>query len=86
MITFKVELANKVALGQAVGNLFGVGRYVNDCRTFWALDPQPSQEVARAFAAKWNAIAACPFQKGEACTCGYSGETHSHQDAHKAAR
>lgn len=76
-VTFKVELSNKVARGQAVGNLYGVGRFVNDCRTFYALDPQPSQEVAHAFAAKWNAIAACPFlNTGEACTCGHANTRH----------
>lgn len=84
-VTFKVELSNAIARGQAVGNLYGVGRYLNDCRTFWALEPQTSREVAHAFADKWNAIAACPFQRGEACTCGYTFETHSHRDVHEAA-
>lgn len=85
LVTFKLELSNAIVRGQAVGNLYGVGRYIDDRRTFYALDPQPSREVAEAFAAKWNAIAACPFQAGQPCNCGQPGTTHGEIFLRKAA-
>ena len=75
-VTFKLELSNKIARGEAVGNLYGVGRYVDNRRTFYALDPQTSRDIAQAFADKWNAIAACPFLNGGTCACGNPGTTH----------
>lgn len=49
---FKVELANKMdADGRAVGNLYGVALYLDGCRCNYILDPQGSEEAARAVAA-----------------------------------
>lgn len=47
--TFKVELANKIVGGRAVGNLWGVGRYKSGNRCGWALEPQADETVARDF-------------------------------------
>jgi hypothetical protein len=50
-----VELANDIRGGRAVGNLWGVARYLSDGRrTSYILRPQPSEKVARDFAAEWN--------------------------------
>jgi hypothetical protein len=50
MLTYKVELANKIGRkGAAVGNLFGVARYIDGCRNAWVLEPQPIHAVARDF-------------------------------------
>ena len=49
--TYRVELANKVRNGRAVGNLWGVARYVDGRRRGWALSPQENEAAARAFAA-----------------------------------
>lgn len=48
---YKVELAN----GKAC-NLFGVAKYINGCRNTWVLEPQKSQEKARAVADAANFI------------------------------
>jgi hypothetical protein len=53
-VTFKVELANKVFRGRVVGNLYGVGRYVNGCRNTWVLVPQEDEELARETAKDLN--------------------------------
>ena len=51
----KVELANKVRGGRAVGNLWGVGGYTEDDRRGpYLLEPQSSKSVAEEFAAQWN--------------------------------
>lgn len=50
-VSFKVELANKIRDGRAVGNLYGVARYINGCRNTWVLAPQDSEQAARAFCA-----------------------------------
>ena len=50
--SYKVELANK---GRA-GNLFGVAKYINDCRNAWVLEPQADQAKAHAFADAANLI------------------------------
>lgn len=49
VVTFKVELANKIRNGRAVGNLWGVGTYVDGRRTCYAIEPQESEDVARRF-------------------------------------
>jgi hypothetical protein len=46
-ITFKVELANKIEHGRAVGNLWGVARYLDGCRNTWVLPPQGDESLAR---------------------------------------
>lgn len=51
MITYKLELANKIERGRCVGNLYGVARYIDGCRNTYVLEPQPSEEVAVAFLA-----------------------------------
>ena len=54
---YKLELANKIEGGRAVGNLYGVGRYVNDCRCGWALPPQEDKQRALNFVATANLAA-----------------------------
>lgn len=55
MVEFKVELANKIRGGRAVGNLWGVGKYVDGRRHGYALTPQESEERAREVARAMNA-------------------------------
>lgn len=51
-MTLKVELANKIRNGRAVGNLYGVGRYDQSGRRLgWELEPQEDEDAARAIAA-----------------------------------
>lgn len=51
-VTLRVELANKVRGGRAVGNLYGVGRYASNGRRLgWLLEPQEDEELARRIAA-----------------------------------
>jgi hypothetical protein len=52
----QVELANKIARGQAVGNLWGAA-FVDErgCRHGWLLEPQESEEAAREFVRRWDA-------------------------------
>lgn len=51
-VVYKIELANKIRNGRAVGNLYGVGKYVNGCRQGYALEPQDSESKARDLVAR----------------------------------
>lgn len=52
---YRVELANKIRDGRAVGNLWGVvDRGPERNRTAWVLQPQASEAVARVFAKNAN--------------------------------
>lgn len=53
-VPFKVEICNKIVNGRAVGNLYGVGRWVDGRRTGWVLEPQASKARARDFAMRAN--------------------------------
>ena len=53
-ITYRVGLANKIERGRAVGNLWGVARYVDGRRNHWVLEPQASEQHARAVCAALN--------------------------------
>jgi hypothetical protein len=45
---YKLELTNKVRNGQSVGNLYGIGKYLEDGRRCgWELPPQESEEQAK---------------------------------------
>ena len=52
MKTYKVALANKVINGRAVGNLWGVMRYIDGCQNCWVMAPQESEQAARAYCAE----------------------------------
>ena len=55
-IEYKVELANKISRGRAVGNLYGVGMYIDGRRRHpYALEPQEDEAKARTFAEVANA-------------------------------
>jgi len=49
-VELKVELANKVRKGKAVGTLYGVAQYVGGRRTGWVLRPQDDESLARRVA------------------------------------
>ena len=53
-LTYKVELANKIIGGRAVGNLWGVGEYIDGRRRNWAMAPQEDEQRARDFARMAN--------------------------------
>lgn len=46
VITYRIELANKIVCGRTVGNLYGVARLINGCRNTWVLQPQESRDAA----------------------------------------
>ncbi len=48
--TYQVELANRIVRGRAVGNLYGVARYVDGQRMGWVLSPQADESRARHLA------------------------------------
>lgn len=54
-ITFRVGLANKIVRGRAVGNLWGVSRFVDGRRNTWILSPQEDEALARDLAQRLNA-------------------------------
>lgn len=54
--SYRVELANKIAGGRAVGNLWGVAKLINGCRNTWVLEPQESEQKARDLAEVANSI------------------------------
>ena len=54
--SYRVELANEIRGGRAVGNLFGVAKLINGCRGGWVLEPQKDQQKARDFADAANLI------------------------------
>lgn len=64
----KIYQANKIVKGRAVGNLWGVGTYVDGQRTCYAIRPQESEEIARAFVREAHA----PKEAGS--------ETREHRD------
>jgi transposase-like protein len=57
-VGYKVELANKIRGGRAVGNLWGVSRWVGGRRNCWALQPQEDEQRARNLAETSNTAAA----------------------------
>lgn len=59
MVTFRVELANYTRADRAVGSLYGVARYVDDCRQTWVLVPQADRELAYNTALKLNSQTSC---------------------------
>ena len=54
-VTYKVGLANKIVRGRAVGNLWGVSRYIDGNRNCWVLEPQESEQKARQVCAELSA-------------------------------
>jgi hypothetical protein len=54
MTNYKVELANKISGGRAIGNLWGVARYIDGRRGGYVLQPQDSEQRARDLAADLN--------------------------------
>lgn len=61
VVTLKVELANKIEGGRAVGNLYGVGKYSPDGRRLgWHLQPQEDEALARGIVldAQYDALCA----------------------------
>jgi len=53
-VTYRVELANKIRDGRAVGNLWGVARLIDGCRGGWHLEPQDDESLAYATCRWWN--------------------------------
>jgi hypothetical protein len=53
-VEYKVELANKIVRGRAVGNLWGVGTYTDGRRGRWLLAPQSDEALARRVATEAN--------------------------------
>lgn len=56
--TYRVELANDIRAGRAIGNLWGVADYVGGCRRGYVLLPQASEVLARETCARLAADAA----------------------------
>lgn len=56
-LEFRLELANKIQRGRAVGNLYGVGIFRDGSRCTWALKPQEDEQVARDFVRSMQSLA-----------------------------